>query len=313
MEAEASRRRAEEEARQRAQELAKARLHAAQQQQQQRAAMVEKLRQRRSRQARRFERARRQALKEAEVEERAAAVKMAQSERFRFPELCRFSAACGLSGFTIPGDVNAYTWLELFCAIADEVPHSIMLVDMRVEGLPLTFCNKAATQLTGYTREEMVGRNCRFMQGRRTQGSAVRAFSRAVREAKEALVVVTNFRKDGTSFTNLVALRPVFSDEEGYVYNIAVQCELPNGESRPTWHAPLLEAIPRNVSSEAAARAGALARAADAHQMGQLAQHKLMLAHRRETLIMLTRLVFSLDCTHTTLPRRWSPPGCLRL
>ena len=88
----------------------------------------------------------------------------------------------------------------------------------------LTFCNKAASKLTGYEREEMVGRNCKFMQGRRTQGAAVRAFSKAVREAQPAVVVVTNFRKDGSEFSNLVALQPVFGPG-GYLYNVAIQVE----------------------------------------------------------------------------------------
>ena len=58
-----------------------------------------------------------------------------------------------------------------------QVPISIMLVDMRVEGLPLQFCNQAAVELTGYSKEQMVGRNCKFMQGRpsdSTETAAVR-------------------------------------------------------------------------------------------------------------------------------------------
>ena len=47
-----------------------------------------------------------------------------------------------------------------------------MLVDMRVEGLPLAFCNRAAEELTGYQRSEMIGRNCKFMQGKLAQQTA---------------------------------------------------------------------------------------------------------------------------------------------
>ena len=142
-----------------------------------RAAMAAKMQQRRSRQARRFERARHQALRDAERMERETAVRLAQQERFKYPELKRFASECAVRANVVPADGLVLSWLDLFCLVADEVPHSIMLVDMRVPGLPLAFCNRAAVALTGYDKCEMIGRNCRFMQGRTTQGAAVRAFS----------------------------------------------------------------------------------------------------------------------------------------
>ena len=246
--------------------------------------MAAKMQERRSRQARRYERARRRALREAERRAREAAIAEASRERFVYPELRDFAAAVGVAAdVAVPaaeaaaaarlaagggasgggGRADTPSWLELFCAIADQVPYSIMLVDMNVSGLPLTFCNVAACRLTGYEREEMVGRNCRFMQGRRTQGAAVRAFAKAIREAAPATVVVTNFRKDGSEFSNLVALQPIFG-EAGYLYSVAVQCENDEAAETQEWFHKLRAALPPRVSTLRDVHAARAAASADA-------------------------------------------------
>lgn len=283
------------EAKRRAEEAHAARARLNEVQETQRAAMMDKLARRRTRQAKRFEQARQRALREAEEEERRNAVALAQGQRFKFPELNRFAAACGVAGDILGGaSADEYSWLQLFGMIADAIPFSIMLVDMRVPGLPLTFCNRASSALTGYTSEEMVGSNCRFLQGKATQSAAVRNFSRAIRDARDTYVLVTNYRKDGTAFQNLVSLRPVFSDE-GYVYCAAVQAEMAEGLVQDPGFKALRDALPCRASSEEEARAAVSAATADAQALGALAERKLLAAHRSETRILMIRLVLSLD------------------
>lgn len=76
---------------------------------------------------------------------------------------------------------------------------------------PLVLVNEPFLKLTGYTRDEVIGRNCRFLQGPNTREAARRRLGDIVRHYREGLVQITNYRKDGTEFENLVFLRPIFS------------------------------------------------------------------------------------------------------
>ncbi len=99
----------------------------------------------------------------------------------------------------------------------------ITVADATREGFPLTFVNDAFLRLTGYARDEVMGRNCRFLQGPDTDPSAIAAISSALREGREATVVVRNYRKDGTDFYNELRLAPVHGEDGGYAQVIGVQ------------------------------------------------------------------------------------------
>lgn len=253
----------------------------------------------RSRQARRYERAAYQALRAAEQVERENAVRQAEQarmeERLRFPELKQFACEGGVSFGVVPDDGQERSWFDLFCLIAERVEHSLMLVDMNVAGLPITFCNSAAARLTGYAVHEMTGRNCKFLQGTRTQPAAVHLLSKAIREAEQTSVVMTNYKRDGRPFSNLVALQPVHDSGGGYIFSVALQSEVEPGSGEPEWFQQLRDALPKCISTEAEVKAAAASRTADAQSVGSLAQRMLAEAHACETSIMVTRLVFSLD------------------
>ena len=95
-------------------------------------------------------------------------------------------------------------------------PIATILTDHRAEDNPIVEANAAFVELTGYAREEIIGRNCRFLAGRGTEAEAQSALREAVRDGKTALVEITNYRKDGTPFRNAVMLAPI-RDEDGSV------------------------------------------------------------------------------------------------
>ena len=99
----------------------------------------------------------------------------------------------------------------------------ITVADATREGFPLTFVNDAFLRLTGYARDEVMGRNCRFLQGPDTDPSAISAISSALRDGREATVVLRNYRKDGTDFYNELRLAPVLGEDGGYAQVIGVQ------------------------------------------------------------------------------------------
>jgi sigma-B regulation protein RsbU (phosphoserine phosphatase) len=99
----------------------------------------------------------------------------------------------------------------------------ITLADATREGFPLTFVNAAFERLTGYGRDEVLDRNCRFLQGPGTDPAAVAALSAALRDARECEVVLLNYRKDGSPFYNELRIAPVFDDAGRCVQIIGVQ------------------------------------------------------------------------------------------
>jgi PAS domain S-box-containing protein len=99
----------------------------------------------------------------------------------------------------------------------------ITIADATREGFPLTFVNDAFLALTGYAREDVLGRNCQFLQGPATDPGAIAEISAALRERRETTVVLQNYRKDGGSFYNELRLAPVLDDDGAFKQVIGVQ------------------------------------------------------------------------------------------
>lgn len=93
-------------------------------------------------------------------------------------------------------------------------PTGIVIGDPRLPDCPLVFVNPAFLRMTGYEEAEVLGRNCRFLQGPRTDPKAVAALREAIAERRPVTVELLNHRKDGRPFVNELHVGPVF-DERG--------------------------------------------------------------------------------------------------
>jgi PAS domain S-box-containing protein len=82
--------------------------------------------------------------------------------------------------------------------------------DPRLADNPIVACNEAFLELTGYCREEVIGRNCRFLRGIRTETEQAAMLRDAVAQVRPAMVELINYRKDGTAFRNAVMVAPLF-------------------------------------------------------------------------------------------------------
>uniref|UniRef100_UPI0020C0FD7B PAS domain S-box protein n=1 Tax=Salinarchaeum laminariae TaxID=869888 RepID=UPI0020C0FD7B len=100
----------------------------------------------------------------------------------------------------------------------DEAPIGISITDPAQEDNPLIYVNSSFEELTGYSEESAVGRNCRFLQGERTDPDRVSVLREAIENRERATVELRNYRKDGSEFWNQVSIAPVY-DEEGVVQN----------------------------------------------------------------------------------------------
>jgi PAS domain S-box-containing protein len=91
----------------------------------------------------------------------------------------------------------------------DEAPIGIVITDPSREDNPMTYVNDRFLEVTGYDREEAVGRNCRFLQGPETRSEPVAELRRAIDEGESTTVELRNYRKDGELFWNRVTISPI--------------------------------------------------------------------------------------------------------
>nr|AML78213.1 putative LOV domain-containing protein [Glycyrrhiza glabra] len=109
----------------------------------------------------------------------------------------------------------------------DELPENFTITDPSVSGHPIVFASLGFLKMTGFERHEVVGKGGGMFQGPGTCRRSVMEIREAVREEREAQVVLLNYRKDGTPFWMLLRVCPVFSAHGGSVVHfVAVQVPL---------------------------------------------------------------------------------------
>lgn len=121
-------------------------------------------------------------------------------------------------------------------ALVECTPIASVVSNPRLPDNPLVAINDAFVELTGYDREEALGRNCRFLAGAGTEPRLTEAIRSGVRERKPVLVEILNYKRDGTPFRNAVLVAPYF-DQGGdgeLLYFVGSQVELPEDAPGPS-------------------------------------------------------------------------------
>lgn len=114
--------------------------------------------------------------------------------------------------------------LERRAMSASEV--SFTIADARAPGVPLVWVNPAFTATTGYAADEVLGTNCRFLQGPGTDRDAVARIRAAVDGGTTAGETLLNYRKDGTAFWNQLTLSPVHDELGTLTHFVGVQADV---------------------------------------------------------------------------------------
>lgn len=106
---------------------------------------------------------------------------------------------------------------------SDEQSRACVITDPRLPDNPIVYVTPEFEAHTGYSKEEVLGRNCRILQGPDTDPAAVAALRDAVENMQALEIEILNYRKDGTPFWNDLSIRPVFSKTGSLKSYVAVQ------------------------------------------------------------------------------------------
>lgn len=115
---------------------------------------------------------------------------------------------------------------NVFFAAVEMTRMPMILTDPRQEDNPVVFANRAFQDLTGYRSDEIVGRNCRFLQGAHTDRDTVAELREAVHAQRAVSVEILNYKRDGTPFWNACFIGPVFDPEGRLLYFFASQLDV---------------------------------------------------------------------------------------
>ena len=127
---------------------------------------------------------------------------------------------------------------------------SFTISDPRLPDNPLVFVNPAFERTTGYRRDEVQGRNCRFLQGPDTDPAAVQAVRDALASREHRTITLLNYRKDGSAFWNELAVSPVFDASGELTHFVGIQSDV-------TARVAVEHERERHLAAERAARSAA--------------------------------------------------------
>ena len=104
--------------------------------------------------------------------------------------------------------------------------NGIVITDPRLPDDPIVYVNPAFEKTTGYPMEEVIGRNCRFLQGEDRDQPELEELRACLREGQECRVVLRNYRRDGARFWNELYVSPVHDDAGNVINFVGVQNDI---------------------------------------------------------------------------------------
>lgn len=112
--------------------------------------------------------------------------------------------------------------------ILDNCITGITLSDPDQDDNPIVYANDMFELITGYDQDEIIGRNCRFLQGEERDQEGLEALRNAIEKRESVTVTLRNFRKNGDLFYNRLTVRPLFDPDGGLLYFLGIQYDVTN-------------------------------------------------------------------------------------
>lgn len=104
--------------------------------------------------------------------------------------------------------------------------NGIVITDPALADNPIVYANTAFLEMTGYSLQEIVGRNCRFLQGADRDQPEMATVRRALQQGTSCIAILRNYKKDGTLFWNELSIAPVFDNQKRVINFIGVQNDI---------------------------------------------------------------------------------------
>lgn len=112
--------------------------------------------------------------------------------------------------------------------------NGILIADARQPDMPTVYCNAAFEKITGYATKEVLGQNCRFLQGTDHHQPGLEAIRQAIRQGTEAKAELRNYRKDGSLFWNELYIAPVKDQRGRLTHFIGIQTDITQRKHQET-------------------------------------------------------------------------------
>ncbi len=121
---------------------------------------------------------------------------------------------------------NLIDELEVMKSIIENAPFGIVFSNVHEKDDPIIYINKEFTKMTGYTREDIIGKNCRMLQGNETDKNAVWGIRHAIQNKYPYETEILNYKKDGTPFWNRFLIFPIYNSKGESIYFVGVQTDI---------------------------------------------------------------------------------------
>jgi PAS domain S-box-containing protein len=115
---------------------------------------------------------------------------------------------------------------QLLTKALDASISGIIITDHQQPDNPIIYCNKAFEDITGYTRSDIIGHNCRFLQQEDRNQQARQTLFNAIKEGGKCVVEIRNYKKDGTLFWNELYMSPIKDENGNVLFFIGVQNDI---------------------------------------------------------------------------------------
>ncbi|AYC28825.1 EAL domain-containing protein [Paenisporosarcina cavernae] len=116
-----------------------------------------------------------------------------------------------------------FTWLK---RLGEQYETSFVVTDPALPDNPLVFVNDAFIRLSGYRQEELLGRNCRFLQGKETKKETILTIQELLKDEISVHTEILNYRKDGMPFWNELVIQPLRDDFGRLLFYVGLQLDV---------------------------------------------------------------------------------------
>ena len=112
---------------------------------------------------------------------------------------------------------------KLLQLVVEASNDGIVVAEQEGDDNILIYANQAFERLTGYSVDDILYQDCRFLQGEERDQFGLQAIREAVRSRQPCRQIIRNYRKDGSAFWNELSITPVFNESDQLTYFIGIQ------------------------------------------------------------------------------------------